>query len=392
MTRALTPTPQRATITTTARRESESPTTRPVAPATPTTSSPTTLAQETALVANRLHANAGRLALLTLRIMREDLPRQLHSSTAAPALSAVPAALPSRIKPRRSKLPTSQSTSLATPAAFDSLATLEAIAVRLRPLIRRTDELMIAHDGIAVLLRDPAPEGARIVTRRLRDALDDRAGSTGSASAPAYEGARYVHLLLGIGYVTFDATGAVVSNDDPCAESEENACDERPHSDTLSARFSASADAAPDATFGAWFARLFMRAWESYTEAPITISLVDAPATGADLATAAHVASAEPSGAQQELALRRQATRLGVPFARLPTLLPSVCRRAISRELASELRAIPIGYAHATLTVAMEHPCDAQAVSRLRQATGHTIFPVLGAADEISRAITQLRP
>jgi len=389
MTRAPTPMPRRATITTTARRESESPTTRPVAPTTSAISSPTTLAQETALVANRLHANTGRLALLTLRIMREDLPRQLRNLPAAPAPSAVPTALPSRIKPRRSKLPADQSTSLTAPATFDSLATLEAIAARLRPLIRRTDELMIAHDGIAVLLRDPAPKGACIVTRRLRDALDNHAGS--ASAAPAYEGARFVHLLLGIGYVTFDATGAVVSNDDPCADSDENA-DERPHSDTPSARFSASADAAPDATFGAWFARLFMRAWESYTEAPITISLVDAPATGADPATAARAASSEAPGAQMELALRRQATRLGVPFARLPTLLPSACRRAISRDLASELRAIPIGYAHATLTVAMEQPCDAQAVSRLRQATGHTIFPVLGAADEISRAITQLRP
>lgn len=379
MTRALTPTPQRATMST---RRSESATATAVTPpqtlAPSASSSPTTLAHEAALAANRLRTDIGRLALLTLRIVPEDQTRQLRSSLAIAEPSAIPTALPARTKPRKPTLIVNPSSALTTQAIPDPLETLDAIAARLRPLIRRADTLLIAQDGIAVLLRDPAPDGARIVAQRFHNALANHADYP-----PMPDSAPHLQVVVGIGYLTFDATGAIVGDDDPCDE-----CATPPYGTQE------RSGATPAMAFGDSFARLFIRAWESDRKTPITIPLVDAPPTetGPTALATAHQVTAETTEAQRELALRRQATSLGVPFARLPTLLPGACRRTISRELARELRAIPIGYAHATLTVAMERPCDAQAVKRLRQATGHTIFPVLGAADEISRAITQLKP
>ncbi len=100
---------------------------------------------------------------------------------------------------------------------------------------------------------------------------------------------------------------------------------------------------------------------------------------------------AETTEAQVSATLRRRAEAVGAPFIHLPARLTLVCQRAIPYELASELRAIPIGRTRTTLTVAMEHPQDGQALRRLRLATGLSIFPVLGAPDEIERALALLK-
>jgi hypothetical protein len=75
---------------------------------------------------------------------------------------------------------------------------------------------------------------------------------------------------------------------------------------------------------------------------------------------------------------------------RLPPRLPASARRALSPELARELRAVAIGRARDTLTVAMDDPADAAAVLRLRASTGLAIFPVLATAEEIEHALGQL--
>jgi GGDEF domain-containing protein len=89
-------------------------------------------------------------------------------------------------------------------------------------------------------------------------------------------------------------------------------------------------------------------------------------------------------------ALRRRASALGVPYMRLPPRLDADIRRALPPALARELRAVPVGRNRFVLTVAMEHPGDANAMLRLRAVTGLAIFPVLAAAAEITRALAQL--
>jgi GGDEF domain-containing protein len=66
----------------------------------------------------------------------------------------------------------------------------------------------------------------------------------------------------------------------------------------------------------------------------------------------------------------------GVPYMQLPTRIPSRLKQFIPYDLALELRCAPVGRDHNRLTVAMAHPTDIQAIDRLRETTGMTIFPV----------------
>lgn len=93
---------------------------------------------------------------------------------------------------------------------------------------------------------------------------------------------------------------------------------------------------------------------------------------------------------QEADTLRRRAGYLGVPYMRLPRQVDATAARAIPAALARELRAVPLGRNRFVLTVAMEHPNDANALLHLRAATGLAIFPVLAAADEIERLLNQL--
>ncbi len=384
MVRALTPTPHRATPASMASRRVGAPLgpSLEVAGAVSTaaeglsTPTATALACEARLAAERLRPNAERLGLLTLRIIRPETPSQRAGSlTLLPPLDAPAdgARSPTRTQTRRAS---------ANAAVWSDWSdALTALAARLRPLIRHSDTLMVACDGIAILLCDPAPAGARIVAQRLRATLlDERRGATSAFGAQTGDATPRTTLLLGVGHGACDINGIAVN---------ENVGDDQNtpiNVANIPAALLATSRAAPRVTsaiFNARFATLFAHAWETSAAIPIILTHV----AGADDAAPRDEAKA----AQTETMLRRQATALGVPYARLPSPLPINCRRAISRELASELRAVPIGYAHAKLTMAMEHPGDTQSVERLRQATGHTIFPVLAAADDISRAIKQLR-
>lgn len=66
----------------------------------------------------------------------------------------------------------------------------------------------------------------------------------------------------------------------------------------------------------------------------------------------------------------------GVPFMQLPKALPARLMQIVPYELARELRCVPVGREHQSLTVAMADPADRATLNRLREATGMHIFPV----------------
>jgi len=390
MARALTPTPQRAILIATssqragatpvadlegmqagASRAMEAGASR--ASAEPHAQTTTTLAHESRVIADRLRSDATQIAMLTLRVMRPAPPDDSAASLRR-----------ARTAEGRVTLRTRTHRPSTHPTTTDWRAPMTTLAARLRPHIRRDDTLVIAPDGVAILLRDPAPAGARIVAQRLRDALLHEEAPSARAASQTDGYAVRMTLLLGVSHITFSADGLALS-DSGATRLRSLTADDADETD-ISARPRTSAACTHNessALFGARFATLFARTWEACATNPIILTHIDPSDDGAP--------SSPTQAAQTEAALRRQATALGVPFAQLPLLLPTNCRRAITRQLANELRSVPIGYAHAKLTVAMEHPGDMQAVDRLRQATGHTIFPVLAAADDITRAIKQLK-
>jgi len=65
-----------------------------------------------------------------------------------------------------------------------------------------------------------------------------------------------------------------------------------------------------------------------------------------------------------------------IPFLHLPTKLSPRLKHLIPYSVAKQLQCAPVGRDHHTLTVAMADPADNQAIQRLKEVTGMTIFPV----------------
>jgi hypothetical protein len=67
---------------------------------------------------------------------------------------------------------------------------------------------------------------------------------------------------------------------------------------------------------------------------------------------------------------------LPYPFLHLPKSISPRLKRLLPYAVAQQLRCVPVGRDHHTLTVAMIEPDDKQALQYLRNITGMTIFPV----------------
>ncbi|HCI80819.1 MAG TPA: hypothetical protein DHW02_14135 [Ktedonobacter sp.] len=65
-----------------------------------------------------------------------------------------------------------------------------------------------------------------------------------------------------------------------------------------------------------------------------------------------------------------------IPFLHLPTKLSPRLKHLIPYPVAQQLQCAPVGRDHHKLTVAMANPTDAEAIQRLNEITGMTIFPV----------------
>jgi hypothetical protein len=68
----------------------------------------------------------------------------------------------------------------------------------------------------------------------------------------------------------------------------------------------------------------------------------------------------------------------------LPRVLPPRLTRLLPRDLACELRCVPIGRSSHDLTVAMADPTNSDSVRRLEAVTGMTIFPVSCDEDDLN--------
>ncbi|MBV9688762.1 MAG: hypothetical protein JO202_03520 [Ktedonobacteraceae bacterium] len=93
----------------------------------------------------------------------------------------------------------------------------------------------------------------------------------------------------------------------------------------------------------------------------------------------------------QETELPALARKLGVPYLLLiPQLSPAKVKLLVNPKLAQELHCYPLGRERGTLTVAMSNPCDSSALARLRRETGLHIFPVLTHPQTLQVALDQL--
>ncbi len=89
--------------------------------------------------------------------------------------------------------------------------------------------------------------------------------------------------------------------------------------------------------------------------------------------------------------LSRQAQQFGIPYlSLLPRTLPARLQRIIHPKLAQELQCYPLGREKDVLTVAIANPQDRTTLDRLAQETGLHIFPVLAPAHELQTVLAQL--
>lgn len=255
--------------------------------------------------------------------------------------------------------------------ARSSLAapSVDSLMERLRPLIRRSDSTELYPSmGIAIVLRGADKDGAQAAYLRLRDAL-------ASHAAPGE-----VTHKVALGY----ATGATDWAAD-CALEHAVQLAWKPRTVVATilshaGRERISQALGPD---GHIYSTHGARGRKSAGSTPAA----SGPSTRQGHLRLLPVE--RPSGVETE-PLRERAHTLGVPFVKLPQRLPVACRRALTAEMATQLRAVPIGRTRGMLTVAMNDPRDQQAVLRIGAATGLTIFPVLAAPDDIERALRQI--
>lgn len=89
--------------------------------------------------------------------------------------------------------------------------------------------------------------------------------------------------------------------------------------------------------------------------------------------------------------LRLLARKFGIPYlSLLPRKLPHKMQQIVSPQLALELHCFPLGRERDTLTVAIANPQDKQVLDRLQKETGLHIFPVLAPLQELQTALEQL--
>lgn len=246
---------------------------------------------------------------------------------------------------------------------------LPALAERIRPHIRRTDTIELdERNALVVVLHAASREGARAVFQRLRDLLT-------ASPSPGCGAFAFI-----IGY----ATSAITPGQEgTLADLIRDAWKPRA---LLSIALppivgDEPAPAARKAKPGASHPRM---------RKPGADALPVALPSGSTRRPLLRLVSHEQLTAPVNEELRERARALCVPFVHLPSRLPASSRGAIAPELSRELMAVPIGRSRNTLTVAMHDPGDNDAILRLHDATGLTIFPVLAAPDQLARALRQL--
>jgi MshEN domain len=93
---------------------------------------------------------------------------------------------------------------------------------------------------------------------------------------------------------------------------------------------------------------------------------------------------------ESDEALPVLARKLGIPYLTLlPSTFPQRLQRLVNPTLAQELQCFPLGRQRNRLTVAMLNPADHSALERLKRETGLHIFPVLAPPHALQIALEQ---
>jgi|SRR5579883_2918956 len=209
----------------------------------------------------------------------------------------------------------------ATPAQIEH--SLHSFLDNLRPLVRKTDQILVLDRSYHFLLRGATLQGAGIVQERLWETL-----------------VRHIHNL---------DEGELV----------------RPSSITIG--YSAYPFPQADAWQCLAAARVERLSLKVQPE-PVITTPKEIPTTDGELAVLA-----------RQLGVPYLAT--------LPRRLPARVKQLLNADLAHELHCYPLGCERDTLSVALLHPQDQKALARLRQETGMQIFPVLTHPQELQLAL-----
>ncbi len=114
-----------------------------------------------------------------------------------------------------------------------------------------------------------------------------------------------------------------------------------------------------------------------YYSGLIVRKLMLRPALSAQLRSITSLASTAPARLMPSIkSPSQESSNHGIPFMQLPSQLPKRLKHLIPHTLALELRCAPVGRDHGRLTIAMTNPINTEALDRLKEITGLTIFAV----------------
>lgn len=275
------------------------------------------------------------------------------------------------------------------PGAWD----MPVLARQLRALVRDTDEIHVDGErGIAVLLSGAGARGSRVVMSRLAEALDESALPSPSLFTPKRRQNAPWKLAIGCSEVTrLDLTTT-----ERLTQVVAHAW--RPQQRITPFLAPRRISTYPPVVARDVSPRMTYPPRQRITSAPLLGASARSPENARSVPLGQGKTRRTPrlrlirggKPRYTEETMRQQAQALGVPFLHLPRRLPGEGWHGISAELASELRAVPVGYSRHVLTVAMDNPRDIAAVLRLRAITGLAIFPVLALPEELDRALEEI--
>ncbi|HLZ63169.1 MAG TPA: hypothetical protein VKR06_40070 [Ktedonosporobacter sp.] len=216
----------------------------------------------------------------------------------------------------------------------------------LRPLVRKTDEVILLGQTCYFMLLRANLQGARIVQDRLWDALLWRVHNIMDEEILHPQG-------MSIGHSAYPGSDSSINT---CIEAASVAC----------MNFNILPEKSPRQQANS-----------------LTFEITSA-AGGASI----HKRSGQ---AASEGELPNLARKLGIPYlSLLPHKLPIKVQRLVNPQLAQELHCYPVGRERDILTVAMSNPQDREALDRLARETGLHIFPVLTHPQELETALARL--
>lgn len=226
----------------------------------------------------------------------------------------------------------------------------DALLSNLRPLVHKTDKVLLLNDTVYFLLLGASQREGQIVQNRLWKVLLSHVDNAIEPQIPR-------PCSTTIGYSAYPLPCSEIDDFIKAASDVLIRCDWQPEKSTRKARQISD--------------RPLPTLESANVSAAIGLPLYEQQAVGEELPALAR--------------------KLGIPYLSfLPRQLPKHILRLVNPKLAYELRCYPIGRDRNRLTVAMLNPHDRSALDRLHRETGLDIFPVLTHSQALQTALEQL--